>query len=634
MQIGRNNMENMEKDIKLEPISISEILDKKFFIPHYQRGYRWTSEQVEQLLTDIDTFTPRELPNNPDDKTFYCLQPIVVKLISDAKKAELKIKNIHLEGEWYEVVDGQQRLTTIYLIIQYINDLWAGRQKKEQFKIQYETREGCVDFLESIKVNDDEKTVNISKENIDFFYISSAYQAIRDWELNYNKKYNKLLNDALFQSKLLSNSKIIWYEVGGENEDGRPLFERLNLGKIPLTNAELTKALFLSSESFKSLPKEEQKIKQIEIAMLWDEIEHKLNEPDKKFWSFITNKERDKYETKIELILDLISGKTTDEKDPLFTFLKFTEKQSNNELADIWQEIEYFYQTLNQWYLDKNYYHKIGYLVTARNCGKFYGVNLGELVSESLTTAKDEFDLKISEIIQESVKFELSELRYKNHYNQLFNVLLLFNVETNRKSDAISEYYPFKQHKSSVWSLEHIHARKSENFDKSKREPWTKWLDMHKELLEEFFNDSEKASEAKGLVENIDSYNNDKLTWERFNDIFNSVNDFFTQDKDELDKESEGLPNLALLSQPDNSALNNSVFEVKRRAIITLDKEGSFIPICTRRAFMKYFNNDNLNSQNFFWSKEDRRKYFNEIKNELKEYLPINHIEKIEDDEE
>jgi hypothetical protein len=88
------------------------------------------------------------------------------------------------------------------------------------------------------------------------------------------------------------------------------------LGKIPLTNSELTKALFLSSESFKDIPQEERKIKQFEIARLWDEIEHKLNEPDLKFWSFVTNNKREFYETKIELILDLISGKDSDEKDP------------------------------------------------------------------------------------------------------------------------------------------------------------------------------------------------------------------------------------------------------------------------------------------------------------------------------
>lgn len=61
-----------------------------FYLPNYQRGYRWTSEEIKLLLDDI-----YESNGNP-----YCLQPIVVK-----KK-----------DERFELIDGQQRLITIYLI--------------------------------------------------------------------------------------------------------------------------------------------------------------------------------------------------------------------------------------------------------------------------------------------------------------------------------------------------------------------------------------------------------------------------------------------------------------------------------------------------------------------------------------
>ena len=89
-----------------------------------------------------------------------------------------------------------------------------------------------------------------------------------------------------------------------------------------------------------------------------------------------------------------------------------------------------------------------------------------------------------------------------------------------------------------------------------------------------------------------------------------------------MDQESEGIRNLALLSQPDNAALNNSVFEVKRREIIRMDKEGHFIPICTKRAFLKYYNEENSSSQSYFWSSDDRENYFNAIKKLLTKYLP------------
>ena len=265
--------------IELKPIAIKDISEHKFFIRYYQRGYRWTEQQVCQLLDDIDNFTPREIKDTtPVEKTFYCLQPIVLKNLSSNA-----IPDRVLEGSWYEVIDGQQRLTTIYLILKYINEFWIGKQKKPMFSIDYETRENSVQFLSNLKFNEDDLTVAIDKNNIDYYHISKAYQAIRDWELSYREKYKEYFSSEKFLDNFLNYSKIIWYEVEQE-ENSIKLFERLNLGKIPLTNAELTKALFLSTDSFSELATETQRIKHYEIASLWDDIEHKLNEQDRKFW--------------------------------------------------------------------------------------------------------------------------------------------------------------------------------------------------------------------------------------------------------------------------------------------------------------------------------------------------------------
>lgn len=194
-----------ESMIKLELLAISEILDKQFFIRDYQRGYRWTEQQVKQLLDDIDSFIPMQLSNDPSKKTFYCLQPIVLKNLTQ----DFKDKK-GLEGDWYEVIDGQQRLTTFYLILQYINEFWTGLQKKKIFKINYETREESVDFLKNVRISGDFITVDINKENIDFFHISTAYQVIRTWEIEYSRNHdNKDFDEAEFQSKFLRHSKII-----------------------------------------------------------------------------------------------------------------------------------------------------------------------------------------------------------------------------------------------------------------------------------------------------------------------------------------------------------------------------------------------------------------------------------------
>lgn len=605
----------------LIPLPINELLDKQFFIPHYQRGYRWTEQQVKQLLDDIDSFLPREIHGKPEERTFYCLQPIVAKPLDNETK-----QKYNLTGEWYEIIDGQQRLTTIYIILHYINQKWLGEDKLPQFKLNYETRQGCAAFLSELKVNADD-TVDIDKGNIDFYHISMALQTVRQWQLNYKEEKGKAINTALFQSTFVAYSKIIWYQVS-RAEDSRRLFERLNLGKIPLTNAELTKALFLSSESFKELSDEDRRIKQYEIARLWDEIEHKLNVPDLKFWSFITNKKRGLYETRIELILDLISGKTDDEKDPFYTFLYLTEKlKKQGGLATVWDDIEQFYFTLQEWFKDRDYYHKVGYLITSRHFASYKGVDLGLLVKDSMQKKKTEFMEQIDAHIRESVKFELSELRYEMHKSQMFNALLLFNVETNRLSDAITEYYPFKQHKDNLWSLEHIHARKSDNFDKTKKDSWRSWLSLHEALLKEKLESDQFNPEAiQNALDDIARYNTNLITWERFEVIFKKVNDLFTSGHESMDNDSEGISNIALLSQPDNASLNNSVFEIKRREVIRLDREGHFIPVCTRRCFMKYYNKNEHPASNYFWTLADRESYYNELHEGLKTYLSENFI--------
>lgn len=601
-------------DLRLVPLN--QLLDKQFFIPHYQRGYRWADIHVTQLLDDIDAFSPKEILGTQNEKTFYCLQPLVIKELDE------NIKNKHnLFGEWYEIIDGQQRLTTIYIILQFINQKWKGEEKIKQFNLFFETRSGCVEFLRNLRLEND--IINIDKTYSDFYYISRALQTIWHWRKNYDNEKGKPLDTAKFESTFLAYTKIIWYLVSPD-ANSRALFERLNLGKIPLTNSELIKALFLSSESFKHLAQEDRKIKQYEIASLWDEIEHKLNEPDLKFWSFLTNNSRVSYETKIELILDLISGKQENDIDDYFTFLWFTKEQKKADLSLLWEEIERFYYTVKEWYSNREFYHRIGYLITSKKYGHYKSVELNSLVKDSIELTKVSFSKKIDSLITGSVNFEVSELRYENHYNQIFNVLLLFNVETNRRSSAITEFYPFKQHKDRNWSLEHIHARKSENFDKTKKDQWRKWLDLHKSLMEEIsqtVKDNQKK-EYDSIIDEIENYNTDTLTWERFSQLFKTINDVFTEDKTTMDRESEGISNLALLSQPDNAALNNSVFEIKKREIVKLDKEGNFIPVCTRRTFMKYYSEDVIDSQHFFWSAIDRNDYYKAILDTIQDYLP------------
>jgi len=193
------------------------------------------------------------------------------------------------------------------------------------------------------------------------------------------------------------------------------------------------------------------------------------------------------------------------------------------------------------------------------------------------------------------------------------------------KNQSITEFYPFKFHKNIDWSIEHIHAQNSESMDKTKKEPWTTWLYYHEKLIKELVEnetDSHIIEEWNQILNEIEQFNNEKLTWEKFSSLSNTIIVKFSEQTDFQTNGMHSISNLALLSQPNNTALNNSVFEVKRREIIEMDKKGNYIPICTRRAFLKYYNDKPSTQQYYFWGEEDRKNYLKEIKTVLEEYLP------------
>ena len=167
--------------------------------------------------------------------------------------------------------------------------------------------------------------------------------------------------------------------------------------------------------------------------------------------------------------------------------------------------------------------------------------------------------------------------------------------------------FPFDKYKNknTTWSLEHIHAQNAETLNTTEKRK--EWLRLHKEILED---ETELAKKIGNMLEK-------DITTEQFRELQQEV---FKQ----LPNETEGdyldsLANMALLNVGNNAALNNSVFEVKRRKIIEMDKTGDYIPYCTRMVFLKYYTPtpSNLHS----WGADDREAYIKAIEETLKPYL-------------
>lgn len=554
-------MENKNISIR----TINDLLKSNFFIPSYQRGYRWTEQQVTELLNDINEFSPKEIPNT-NEKTWYCLQPIVVK---------------QNNGNEWNVIDGQQRLTTTFLILHYLNQGYTANRQKKLFGLKYETRENSADYLRN-ELNGE----TINDTNIDYYFISSAYKTICEWFKNKGEQFDV----NTFESKFNFSTKVIWYETS-EKDDSIDIFTRINSGKIPLTNAELIKALFLNSSNFVKVDNEKLRLKQLEVASEWDRIEYALQ--DDSFWYFI-NKNENNLATRIEFIFNLMSDNPSVDKYSTFHF--FNEKfktKSEKEINDNWQEIKKYFQTLEEWYNDRELYHKIGYLIAV-------GTNIKNILKEKKEKSKTEFLNWINQEIESKLRtVNLEEVEYNGRYVR--EILLLHNIQTMLNNENETNRFPFDRYKKESWDVEHIHAIATEV--NVKIENQVEWLKNNFTKT-----DNHQNEELNNRIEFIKSGNT--IDENEFEDIIDYV----------LGEEDNSLRNLCLLDSGTNRSYKNDSFKEKRKKIIEREIKGTFIPICTKNAFMKYYSANVKDME--VWNENDRTSYFEKIQKVINQYLP------------
>jgi uncharacterized protein with ParB-like and HNH nuclease domain len=555
----------MENNLELK--TINELNQYHFFIPSYQRGYKWTANEVTDLLNDIHDFKPR-LIGNTDEKTWYCLQPIVVKKL----------------GDKYEVIDGQQRLTTIYLILNYLNQDYVPERRDRLFELDYQTRTDTKSFLDSLGINTPEH------ENIDFFYISAAYSAIDSWFSTRHMNFDK----GDFRSKFKFNSKIIWYESKEQNSIS--IFTRINIGKIPLTNAELIKALFLNTSNFDADKKEKLKLKQLEISTEWDQIEHALQ--NDRMWFFLTGSKT--LTNRIQLIFDLMNEEE-DQNDNYSTFRFFNKKftvRSQEAIENHWAAIKDYFQRFNEWFNERDLYHKIGFLICIE------ATTIKDLYKVSSETTKTQFREFLDEQIRAHFQYvQLEELQYGD--KSVAKVLLLYNILTMLASKKDNSQFPFDLYRSERWDIEHITSVKDAIPDKNR----TDWL---RDAL--VFVDRE-SDQGKEIIEKAKTCKSDDDV--QFKSLFELIVAHFNSEI--ADEDINDLSNLTLLDSETNRSYKNAVFPFKRKTIIDRDREGVFIPICTKNVFLKYFSE--YPPKISFWTQDDREKYEKDLYRVLGTFL-------------
>ena len=363
--------------------------------------------------------------------------------------------------------------------------------------------------------------------------------------------------------------------------------------------------------------------KQQEISLQWDNIEKELHNDS--LWYFLTNKTSTDYQTRIDLVLDLISKKPVDNRDKYYTFFEFDNMRKSRSLDDLWIDIQKTFLMLKDWHEDHELYHKIGYLIASKT------KSLPQIYAISEGKTKTQFRGSLDSFIRESITFtgknkeliHYADLSYEKSldYGRISKLLLLFNVESVRKNGEQSQWFPFDKFKFSngkkvEWSLEHIHAQNSEGM--RTQEVWREWIRLHIDSIKTLGDDN------ADLVEEMHAaFSDEKLERTQFESIQRKVTAILSAAGST--EYMHCIANMALLNSGDNAALNNSTFDVKRNDIIKMDKKGQYIPFCTKMVFLKYYT-PSAKNQIHFWGQSDRVAYIDAINDVLKDYLP----EKIE----
>ena len=274
------------KQIASDKITIKDVFaeDMWFNIPDYQRPYVWGEDQISTLLDDIS----HAAVNTPDSQ--YFLGSLV-----------LHCQDKDFNGTAYQenaVLDGQQRLTTLYILQAVVRDIAKDdRLKKtcakaifqegnpydgipERLRIEFAIRNEVEAFIISFikeeggtqKIEDLKKLADTSKD-VSIRNMSKAILIITKWFSN----EDNLEIETFFP--YLRQFVILVYVASSELEDAFRLFTVLNDRGIKLRNSDILKAQNLKDVSTKA--------KQKEYATFWEELEGELGEGFDQFLSYI-----------------------------------------------------------------------------------------------------------------------------------------------------------------------------------------------------------------------------------------------------------------------------------------------------------------------------------------------------------
>ena len=407
-------------------------------IPEYQRGYKWTAANVIQLLEDLKNFKKN------DNDQFYCIQNITIT------------KQKHKDSWCMNVIDGQQRLTTLFILLSYLQRNMKDKIISPSANIlKYSIRETSDKFLcDSILTGiiwDNAIDTNAAHTK-DQFYIMAVADAIQEW-FRENKLETKTVLDDLV---------LIVNEVRPGDEE--TVFASLNGGKVDLDGADLVRAILITraaKQKYPSIISREQlhQIANDDIDLNIDisvSSRGKINEfrvklgveidEMNKWWA--QNKVKDYFEQLLpnkisknkafkysQYPIDLLyyafyeayKTKLSNSNEGESLDLRVVENgidvngQSGDDHLEFYTAVREFHLTMMDWYNHDEIYNLIGYLMYNFKGSKISFELLWNIWLES--ESKDDFIYRLKELIKEQIALPFYNNDTKDEENTLKNAL-------------------------------------------------------------------------------------------------------------------------------------------------------------------------------------------------------------------
>lgn len=566
-------------------------------VPDHLRGYRWDDSQVTALLDDIFM---------NEEETCY-LPPIV--LVTTGRPS--------FDAE---LADGHQLLTSVSLISGWFAAIRRGRFEEIPadtlddintglgYTLSYEN--GCPlnDIVESYPRHDTPE-IALSPDCLNIWH---AYGAIVEWGRDHDADDVRCLAEHFAE-----RVRVPVYQVEGEK--CFDVFLRTNAGRIPFSNADLLKALFLKSYEADCSPEEQQKVaRKAEMAEQWSRIERDMADPQ--FYHFIAGRRRSVPKARIEALFDVLAGKPDEEPD-YSTYNYFADPADPDSLensvwgeeidawlANVWQ----LYLQLRDWYSCPEVYNRVAFLVNFCNCRHF---DLLAVAGEkgSKYDFMDYLEYKLRDELRVPVSLgcpsshvALADLSSCDDGVLILRLITWANV---LEADRLGQRYPFHLHRAGRWCLGQIHECGEEALTARQQ---LDWVSRHLVLLNNINLPGNIIAELSSRMTSFRD-NAARRTDREFLAIREQYSDLLTDGDYELYKDN--ISNLALLSTAEDSALTKCFAE--KRAAVVARPAAEFIPPLTRAVFLKALGPTGSLS---LWTERDRLNYLMRLDSLLHDY--------------